>query len=156
MKYRFFSILVLVIAVAGCASQRIISQDFTPSDTVHYSNMDSVDDISEHVFYLDEGDRIGVRVSLDSGFLAIEDSTIDLVLRQKIYFRVKMPVSMKKGGLLRMTEEEKRQLLKHFMVYLSADAKRWARYTDIKAVEELFGTAGGSSSLDLVSLKINS
>ena len=48
-----------------------------------------------------------------------------------------------------MSEADKQKFIKEFMIYLSSDAKRWAPYTDIKAVEQVFGIKGGSFSFGM-------
>jgi len=40
------------------------------------------------------------------------------------------------------------------MIYLSSDAKRWAPYTDIKVVEQVFGIRGGSVSFGMGVTKV--
>ena len=48
-----------------------------------------------------------------------------------------------------MSKNEKQMFLKNIMIYLSADAKRWVPYTDIRAVEKAFGIKGGSISFGM-------
>lgn len=84
-------------------------------------------------------------VNLDSELLDIVNEEINLVLKQKVYFRLRLPEGITAEKQSAMSEEDKQKI----MIYLSSDAKRWAPYIDIKAVEQVFGIKGGSVSFGM-------
>ena len=149
MKYRFYIILVMVFIIIGCANQRISYQEYKPEQIIHCSQMENIENISNYVIYLDKGDKIPVKMSLDSELLDIADTKVDLILKQKVYFRVKMPAGLNANIKSPRSKEEKQMLLKNVMIYLSSDAKRWVSYTDINAVAKAFGINGGSISFGM-------
>ena len=149
MKYRFFSILMMMSIIVGCAKPNIIMQDFETEKIIHYSQMKNIENISDYVVYLNKGDKILLEMTLDSELLDIADEDISLVLKQKVYFRLKMPEGINAEETSAMSEEVKQKYLKSIMIYLSSDAKSWAPYTDIKAVEQIFGIKSGSISIGM-------
>ena len=88
-------------------------------------------------------------MSLDSEILDIANEQTNLILKQKVFFRLKIPEGIVSEKISTMSEEDKQKLSKHSMLYLSPDAKRWAPYTDFKAIEQLFGVKGGSFSIGM-------
>ena len=86
---------------------------------------------------------------MDSELIDIANDEIPLVLKQKIYFRLKLPKGLDAGIISSISEEEKKKHLMQSMIYLGPDAIKWAPYTDIKAVEQLFGIKGGSFSFGM-------
>jgi len=73
----------------------------------------------------------------------------NLILKQKVYFRLRIPEGINVENKSALSEEDKQIFFKNFMIYLSSDAKSWAPYTDIKAVKKVFGIQGGSVSFGM-------
>jgi len=155
MNHKFFTILIVFFIVVGCANQRTIYQEYKPERKIHYSQMKTVEDISSYAFYLDEGDTIPLQLTLDSELVDIDDWKCDLLLKQKVYFRLKMPEGMQDINTLQMSENEKQIFLKNIMIYLSPDAEKWIPYTDISAAAKAFGIKGGSISFGMGITKQN-
>lgn len=146
MKYRFFTIFLMVTTLIGCANQRIIYQEYRPDQKIHYSQMKNIENISDYAIYLDKGDKIPVIMTLDSELVDIADWQCDLVLKQKVYIRLKMLEDINAKNKLSMSMNEKQMFWRNIMIYLSADSKRWVPYTDIRAAGKAFGIKGGSIS----------
>ena len=149
MKYSFFSILMMMIIIVGCAKPSIIFQEFKTERIIHYSQMKDIENISNYVVYLNKGDIIPLKMTLDSEILDIANEEINLILKQKVYFRLRIPEGINAENNSAMSEEEKQRIIKNIKIYLSSDAKMWALYTDIKAVEQAFGIKGGSVSFGM-------
>lgn len=149
MKYRSYTILVMFSLIIGCANQGIVYQEYKPEQVIHCSQMKNIENLFDYAIYLDKGDTIPVKMTLDSELLDIADTRVDLILKQKVYFRLKMPEGINANDKPEMSKEEKRMILKNIMIYLSSDAKNWTPYTDIKAVEKAFGIKGGSISFGM-------
>ena len=145
----------MVSIFIGCANQRIIYQEYKPEQKIHYSQMKNIENISGYTIYLDKGDNIPVKMALDSQLADIADWNCDLVLKQKVYFRLKMPEDMNTINRSWMSENEKQMVLKNMMIYLSTDAKRWVPYTNIRAAGKMFGINGGSISFGMGIAKID-
>jgi hypothetical protein len=135
--------------LAGCAKPAIVVEEFEPEQIIHSSRIQNVDNVSDYVVYLDAGDRIPLKVNLDSSVVHVADHEIDLVLKRRIYFRLTLPDGVDTGDLEEMTEEERQKILRGLRVYLSPDAERWAPYTDLRAVKDVLGIAGGSVSFGM-------
>jgi len=116
MNYKLFTILIMFSIVLGCANQRIIRQEYKPEQKIHYSQMKTIDNISNYVFYLDEGDIIPLQLSLDSELVDIDDWKCDLILKQKVYFRLIMPEGMQVVNTLPMSENEKQMFLRKILI----------------------------------------
>lgn len=149
MNYRFFNILLMMTIIVGCAMPSIIFQDFKTEQIIHYSQMKNIENMSNYIVYLNKGDKIPLKMTLDSQILDIPNEEINLILKQKVYFRLRIPDGLNAENKAAMSEEDKQKFFKNFMIYLSSDAKRWAPYNDIKAVEQLFGIKGGSISFGM-------
>lgn len=149
VSYPLLSTLTMMSVIAGCAGPRIFVQDFSAEQIIHYSQMKNIENVSDYVVYLNEGDRIPLKMTLDSELLDIASEDIHLVLKQKVYFRLRMPEGIDAENESAMTEEERQKFFGDFMIYLSPDAKTWAPYTDVKAVEQVFGIEGGSFSFGM-------
>ena len=149
MNFKIFAILLMMTIIFGCAKPNIIFQDFKTEQIIHYSQMKNMENMPNYVFYLNKGDKIPLKMTLDSEIFDIADEEINLILKQKIYFRMRIPEGIMTENKSEMSEEDKQKLFEKFMIYLSPDAKRWAPYTDIKAVEQVFGIKGGSVSFGM-------
>ena len=146
MNLRITILASLLVFFVGCAKNNIMVKDYAKSEIIHYSEI-SNEEAAEQIFYLNEGDKIPVSITIESEVLALDTEQINLILKKKVYFRLVKPewvLSKKEGDL---SDEEKAQLQRAILIYLSADAKQWAPYTDIKAIKSLFGIKGGSLSI---------
>ena len=158
-----FTILILILAISGCAGTNIISKTFKPENIVHYSQLDKLESIPElnnHAVYLNKGDAFPLELSLDTNIVGIKEQKIDVAAKQKLFFMLKMPEnlskeelaeleSLNKEKLSEMSESDKRKLFENFMLYISKDAVAWAPVYDIKSVKKLFGSKGGAISFGM-------
>ena len=111
--------------------------------------MKNIENISNYVVYLNKGDKIPLKLTLDSEILDIANEEINLILKQKIYFKLKMSEGINAENISATSKEKKQEFIKNVMIYLSSDANRWALYTNIKAVQQIFGMKGGSFSIGM-------
>ena len=147
MMKRLFYIFLLVFVLMGCSTSDVVTKRFDDSDIIHFSEMKSDKDLVNKVVYLNAGDQIPVDIQVDSSVLGIEDKSVNLVLKKKIFFRLVMPEELVLSELKNIPENKKQQILKRSMIYLSSDALKWAKYTEFKAIEKLLGIGGGSFSM---------
>ena len=150
MIYRLINILMVMAIIVGCAKSSIIVQSFKTEQIVHYRQITNNENmLFDYVIYLNKGDKIPVKMTLDSEILDIANEQTNLILKQKVYFRLRIPEGIDSEKISTMSEEDKQKLFKNSMLYISSDAKRWAPYTDFKAIEQLFGIKGGSFSIGM-------
>ncbi len=149
MRFRIiFAILcfMLTIPIFSCAKPKTVLEDTRPDSLIHYSQRDTVDNLADYVVYLNKGDKIPIKMTMDSDVFGISDDVIHLILKQKLYFKINLPDDANKKE---MTKEEKQVFLRDVRIYLSPDARQWAPHTDLKSVESLFGLKGGQLSLGM-------
>jgi hypothetical protein len=65
-------------------------RNISPEQKIHYSQMKNIENISNYAIYLDKGDKIPVKMTLDSELVDIADWKCDLILKQKVYFKLKI------------------------------------------------------------------
>jgi len=154
------TILTLFFLIAGCAGTSILTKEFRPENTIHYSKLDKLGGISalnNYAVYLDKGDRFPLELSLDTDIIGIADKKIDMEAKQKLFFMLKMPENLSKEELTElenlskeeiseMSESDKRKFFANYMLYISKDATKWAPVSDIKAIKKVFGSKGGAIS----------
>jgi hypothetical protein len=154
------TILTLFLLIAGCAETNIISKEFRPENTIHYSQLDKLGGISalnSYAVYLDKGDKFPLELSFDTDIIGIADKKIDVEAKQKLYFMLKMPENLSKKELAElenlskekiseMSESDKKKFFANYMLYISRDATEWAPVSDIKAIKKVFGIKGGTIS----------
>ena len=147
MFLRSLPTLMLFILLVGCSKPQIITRQFKDEDIIHFSQMKNDNDIIDHVIYLNKGDKIPVEMKIESKLLEADKDKIHLVLKQKVYLRLVLPEGMITKDISAMSEKEKQSLIERSMIFVSPDAKKWARYTEMKAIKQLFGISGGSFSI---------
>ncbi len=149
MKSSFSILLITITLIAGCTKPGIVLQDYEPDQMIHYSQMQNVENLSGCIVYLSAGDAIPVKMKLDSELFDITHEDIYLILKRKMFFRAIIPEGFDTEDLSVMSEQERQRFYKSFKIYLSSDSKRWALYTDIKAIEQIFGIKGGAFSFGM-------
>ena len=159
------TILILILAISGCAGTNIISKEFRSENIVHYSQLDKLESTStlnRYVAYLDKGDMFPMEISCDTDIIGIKDEKINMVAKQKLFFMLKMPENiskeelleldnLNKGKISKMSEADKKNFFNNFMLYISKDATEWAPISDIKSIKKVFGTKskGGTISFGM-------
>ena len=149
MKSSFSIFLITITLIAGCTKPEIMLQDYEPEHIIHYSQIQNVENLSGCIVYLNAGDAIPVSMKLDSELLDIKHGEIYLILKKKLFFRAIIPEGFDTEDLSVMSEQERQRFYKSFKIYLSSDSKKWALYTDIKAIEQIFGLKGGTFSFGM-------
>lgn len=146
MRFQSVSVLLMLFFSVGCSTPAIIFKTYQDEKIIHYSKVKDIDDISAYVVYLNKGDKIPVKLKVDSEILDVEKRQLNLVLKKRVYLRLVWPQGIRADSKSTMTEPEKQALRDKTMIYISSDARQWAPYSDIKAIEKVFGIKGGSLS----------
>lgn len=154
------AIMTILILIMGCTKSHIILQSFEPNQITHINNLkkfETVNQINNSVFYLQQGDVIPLKISLDTQWFTLKQSQLDLIAQQKLYFRIVLPKDMSdeklqqlqaldEAGLARLNENEKKELFDGLMLFASRNANSWAPIGDPKALKEVLGIGNGSVS----------
>ena len=124
MNQRLFALLMMMIVAVGCAKQSNVLHDFRDEPRIHCSQIGNIENISNYVIYLNKGDKIPLTMRLDSEVIEIDNEEISVVLKQKVYFRLRMPEGVDAENIKKLSEEDRQKFFKSFMIYLSLDAKK--------------------------------
>ena len=152
MKYKLYAVLIITAVLIGCSKPTIINQRFDSEKIIHSSRIKNIDNLYDYVVYMDKGDTIPLKISLDSDILDVGGGSIDLVLKKKIYLRMDLPDTLKNDKMSSMSEAEKNKYMKKVKFFISPDAVRWASLTDsnvVEALKQLFGIKDGLFSAGL-------
>lgn len=153
-------LLVLFVSVFGCAQHHAVLKELDQTRVRPLSELKTVNDpreLNNWAGYLDEGESIPLKLSIESEWLGIRQDHVDLVCKKKIYFRLSVREDISKERLQRildfnteslakMTDAERAQLFQDVMLYLSDDAVHWAPFNNAKALKEVFAIKGGQFS----------
>ena len=156
-------LLIIIPLVVGCAGTNVISREFRPEDTIHYSQLDKLEgiqDLKSHAVYLEKGDRFPLELAVDTGIIGIVHSVVDVEASQKLFFMLQITDDISEEQtieleeltpekLTAMREPDKRKLLSSLMLYVSRDARQWAPVNDPAAVKKVFGSKGGTVSFGM-------
>lgn len=158
MRAIIFSLITL--SLFGCTKAQIIKKTFSPDQIIHISDFKArknVEDINNTVAYIEKGDVIPLKLTVESHYFALKQSKVELIVQQRLYFRVLLSEemtpekiaelkAMDSDSMAQMSPSEMKKLLKNIMLHVSRDAERWAPINDARALKEVLGIDGGSIS----------
>ena len=160
---RRIAMLIILVVLTGCAGPRVLEKQYAPGNILPLDRFLALKDpaaINSHATYLDTGDTIPLKLDVKNDLFGLVQKQVDLVAKQKIFFRVTLPEDMSEEKLSQllsltperlseMTPSEKQALFKDMMLSASKDGEHWAPLNDIRAMKEIFGIKGGELSLGL-------
>ena len=149
MNTKLFGLSMMLILLTGCAKPGIINQEYKPEQMIHYTQVGTIENISDYIVYMNKGDIIPLKMTLDSHLVELASEETDLILKQRIYFRLNKQVDINRKSISSMSTANREKFVKNIMIYLSPDAKRWVQYTDFKSVERILGIKGGAVSFGM-------
>lgn len=156
-------IAMVFLLITGCAQTNVMVKEFQSENIIHFSRFLALDDTAgpdEYAVYLEKGDTFPLELTLKSEFMGFAEKRVNMVVKERVYFFIKMPAgtpqekaawlkNLGRENLAGMSEAEKQDLMKDFMVYVSSDGMHWGAYNDPGTIKELFGIKGGSLSLGM-------
>lgn len=154
----------LLATLSNCACNTVLTQSFSQEKIIHYSQLKTLGetaDPNEYVVYVNKGDTIPLALSMDTDFMEFKQDHVDLVAKQKLYFRVKTPKNLSAAemeklshldarSISEMSSEQRAELLREYMLYVSRDAVHWAPLYGSKAYREVLGFKEGSFSFGVM------
>jgi len=151
--------LFFVFVLMGCAQTKVVVKEVSPDQVIHYSQLQKLEKVASlynTVAYVDKGETIPMEISLESDLVGLKDKKVDFILKERIYFMLRMPEnlsneelsaleSLDHEKLSKMSEAEQIRYFRNLM--LSRDAIHWAPLANIKAMKEVLEIKGGSIAL---------
>ena len=149
--------LSVVWAITGCAGQRVLIKQAGAEKIIHYSELNGWDEtknLNGYVIYVNEGETIPIKLSMESEFMDFKQDQIDVIAKQKLYFMIKMPEDLtteelarledlEAGHFSKMSRSEKSAFFKDYMLYVSRDATHWAPLYGSRAYRKVLGFRQG-------------
>lgn len=150
-------VLGAVLTITGCAGQKVLVRPVSAGKMIHHDDLkgwDETKNLNGYVIYVNEGDTIPLRISMESDFMDFKQDQIDLVAKQKLYFMIKMPENLTAEELARvnhydlqhfskMSRTERAAFLNDYMLYVSKDAQHWAPLYGGRAYRKVLGFKRG-------------
>lgn len=156
----YWIIPILGVLLTGCAGNRAVTKSYSSEKIIHYSqltNLTEPGDIKNYAIYVNQGETIPMKISMESDFMDFKQKQIDLIAREKLYFMVEMPENLSPDeweklkkldahSFSNMTDEERAAFLKKFMIHISRDGLTWAPLFGGHAYREVLGFREGRIS----------
>jgi hypothetical protein len=153
-------LLATFVFLAGCGGNSIIVKEF---DSAHIrpcrdlQQLENVSDLRNYAGYLDKGDTFPLELDIENDILGVGQKSIDIVMKKKLYFSVKLPDNPTKEELERiekldfdsMSQAEQEEFFQRYMLYVSQDALHWAPMYDGKALKQVLGIKSGTFSFGI-------
>ena len=155
---------ILMIILAGCAGNRILTKPYSPEKMIHYSQLkgwDEAKSLNNYIVYINPGETIPLKISMETDFMDFKQDRIDIVVKEKLYFMIKMPENLSAEELSRlkkltarsfseMSDAQKAAFFKEYMIYVSKDSVHWAPLYGSKAYREILGFKAGMVSFGIM------
>lgn len=157
-------VLSIVITLTSCAGNRLLTKPSSSDKIIHYSQLKSWDEtrnLNNYVVYVNKGETIPLKISMETDFMDFKQDQIDIVAKQKLYFMIKMPENLSTEELAKlnklnarsfseMSNKQRAEFLKDYMLYVSKDAIHWAPLYGSKAYREVLDFKAGLLSLAIM------
>ena len=150
-------LMLLLILTAGCGGNNIVVREFDSAHVLHCRELQKIDkitDLKNYAGYLDKGDIVPMELNIDNDIIGVRQKSIDLVIKQKLYFMAKIPENPSKEELAKlenfdksmasMSKAEQSEFFERYMLYVSVDAVHWAPVYDGKALKYVSGIKRGT------------
>ncbi len=150
-------LFLLLVLISGCGGNSIVVRKFEPAHVLpvrEIQKLENIADLRNYAGYLDKGDTFPLTLNIDNDVIGINQKSIDVVIKRKLYFMVKMPENPTKEELARlekldfesMTRSEQENFFSRYMLYVGTDAEHWAPMCDGRALKHVLGIKRGTFS----------
>lgn len=158
------SLLGLLLITGGCAGGKVVTQSFPQEKIIHYTAINELEESlhpEQYVVYINEGEKVPLKLSMESDFLDFSQDHIDLVAKQRLYFRLEVPKNMTAAqwqelkkmdarAISAMEPQKQADIFKDFMLFISKDGVHWAPLSGRNAVREVLGYKEGRFSFGMM------
>ena len=156
--------LCLVTTMTGCAGTNVLTKPASTEKLIHYSELQSLGEnrnLNGYVLYIDKGESIPLKISMETDFMEFKQDHIDIVAKQKLYFMIKMPENLSADELAKlsrlgardfsaMSNAQRAKFLDDYMLFVSKDAVHWAPLYGSRAYRKVLGFRGGLLSFGVM------
>jgi hypothetical protein len=153
-------LLALFVFAAGCGGNNIVVKKFEPAHIVHVRDLqklENIADLKNYAGYLDKGDSFPLELNIDNNFIGVGGKSIDIVMKKRLYFMVKLPDNPTKEELEKlekldfasMNESEQKRFFSRYMLYVGTDTEHWAPMYDGRALKSVLGIKSGTFSFGI-------
>ncbi len=151
--YTRLTLLLVPVLLFSCSGRTKLVKELNRKTPVHFDGNYQPEKNKQggydYFFYLDKGDRIPFKVTLDTAYLDLSEKQVHLVLKKRLYFFMRTPVKISEMGKSKMSDEEKAQLFKKIIIYISPDGKQWVTFREHRSLKKIFGIKGGAISVGM-------
>jgi hypothetical protein len=155
---------ILGVLLTGCAGNRALTKSYPSEKIIHYSqlkNLTEPGEIKNYAIYVNPGETIPMKISMESDFMDFKQKQIDLIAKEKLYFMVEVSENLSPDeweklnahSFSDMTDAERAAFLKKFMVHISRDGLSWAPLFGGHAYREVLGFKEGRISFAVMASK---
>lgn len=111
-KWKQFCIQALIVtslifAFTGCAINKVQTKPYSSDKIIHYSQLKSYDEtrnLNNCVFYVNKGETIPLKLSVETDFMDFKQDQIDIIAKQKLYFMIEMPEKLSADELAKLNK----------------------------------------------------
>jgi len=107
--------LFFVFVLTGCAQTKVVVKKVNPDQVIHYSQLQKLEKVASlynTVAYVDKGETIPMEISLESDFVGLKDKKVDFILKERIYFILRMPENLSSEELTALESLDQEKLSK--------------------------------------------
>lgn len=155
---------ILTLTFMGCAGNKVQVKPYSAEDTIHYKQLNSYDvgrNLNNYVFYVNKGESIPLKLSMETDFMAFKQDQIDIVAKEKLYFMIEMPEDLSAEELekinkldarsfSKMSKKQRSDFLDEYMIYISKDSIHWAPLFGSRAYRKVLGYKAGLLSFAIL------
>jgi hypothetical protein len=152
-------LLIVAMVLAGCGGTGLVVKQMDDAHVIPMRDIGTLKDVRElgrYAAYFDQGDHLPLQLDIKTDIIDTREKKIDLVFKKRVYLRAEMAGDLPDAQLAElqrhwadksaMSDGEKAEFIKHFMLYVSMDGRQWAPWNNPDAMREVLGIQGGSIS----------
>ncbi len=151
-------LLIFLVLLSGCGGNNIVVKKFEPAHVLpvrELQKLGNIADLKNYAGYLEKGDTFPLTLNIENDVIGINQKSIDVAIKRKLYFMVKMPENPTMEELARlekldfesMSKSELKNFFSRYMLYVGTDAEHWAPMYDGRALKSVLGIKRGSFSV---------
>jgi hypothetical protein len=146
MRNLIFSLVSSIAMLsAGCATTVTMKHD--PATYLDFAavqkNKLGFAEVQNRVIRFNEGDRIPLRITVNSEIAGLSTNKIDVIVKKKVFVLVKNENPNANKNIDALTAEEAKAVISSMKIYISIDETNWRLITKIQDIQGALGIEGG-------------
>lgn len=148
---------IAALLLAGCGGTGLVVKQVADADMIPMRDVGTIKNVQEldrYAAYYDQGEHLPLQLDVTTDIIETQEKKIDLVFKKRVYFRVERSqnlsdaqfVDLQKQWADRSTlsDSQKAEFAKQFMLYVSLDGKQWAAVNNPEALRQVLKIGGGN------------